>query len=178
MPIGDLTCRLATLDDLPALTPLIDAAIAALQAPFLTPDQIAASRAVMGVDRQLIADGTYFTIEDGSAIVGCGGWSRRATRYGGDHSSARDDRLLDPATEAANVRAMYTHPEHTRRGIGKLILRAAEGAARDEGFTRVELVATLSGEPLYRACGYQPLERFEDDRGGVPVPLVRMTKQL
>lgn len=153
-------------------------AILCLQRAFLTPEQIAASQTMMGLDPQLIADGTYFIVEDDGVAVGCGGWSRRATRYGGGHSPGRSDRLLDPATEPAKVRAMYTRPDHVRRGIGRMILAASEAAARAEGFARVELVATLAGEPLYRACGYQPVEHFTDTNGAVPVPMILMDKAL
>ena len=132
----------------------------------------------MGLDRQLIDDRTYFVVEQAGALAGCGGWSRRATLYGGDHSPGRDAALLDPAQDAARVRAMYTHPAFARRGVGRLILTLCEDAARAEGFSRAELVATLAGEPLYAACGYLARERFVDDRGGVPVPLVRMAKAL
>jgi GNAT superfamily N-acetyltransferase len=174
----DLQHRLARHEDVPALTALMEAAIAQLQQPFLDAAQIAASRVIMGLDSQLIEDGTYFVIEQGRALAGCGGWSRRATVYGGDHSPGRDTALLDPATDAARVRAMYTHPDFVRRGVGRLILALCEDAARAEGFARAELVATLAGLPLYSACGYQPTERFSDDRGGVEVPLVRMSKRL
>ncbi len=170
----ELTPRVATCDDLAELTLLMRAAIDALQAPFLTPEEIIASRAVMGLDTQLIDDGTYFGVESDSRIVGCGGWSRRATLYGGDATAGRDPALLDPA----RVRAMYTRPGFTRRGIGRLILSLCEQAARADGFRRVELMATLAGEPLYRACGYLPVERLSDARGGVAVPLVRMAKPL
>jgi GNAT superfamily N-acetyltransferase len=173
-----LTHRLATPDDVPALTALMDQAIGALQRDFLDADQIAASRKLMGLDSQLIADGTYFVIEAGGEIAGCGGWSRRATLYGGDHSPGRDAHELDPASEAARVRAMYTRPAFARRGVGRLILGLCETAARAEGFTRVELAGTLAGEPLYAACGYSVIERRADDRGGVPVPLVIMGKAL
>jgi GNAT superfamily N-acetyltransferase len=132
----------------------------------------------MGLDTQLVDDGTYFVVEQDGAVAGCGGWSRRATLYGGDRSPGRDAALLDPARDAARVRAMYTHPAFARRGVGRLILSLCEAAARAEGFMRVELVATLAGEPLYRACGYQATERFVDDRGGSAVPLVRMSKAL
>jgi GNAT superfamily N-acetyltransferase len=174
----DLQHRLARHEDVPALTALMEGAIAQLQQPFLDAAQIAASRVIMGLDSQLIEDGTYFVIEQGGALAGCGGWSRRATVYGGDHSPGRDTALLDPATDAARVRAMYTHPAFVRRGVGRLILALCEDAARAEGFARAELVATLAGLPLYSACGYQPIERFSDDRGGVEVPLVRMSKRL
>jgi len=170
--------RLARRADIPALSALMEAAIAELQRPFLDPAQIAASRALMGLDSQLVDDGTYFVIERADALAGCGGWSRRATLYGGDGSPGRDAALLDPARDAARVRAMYTHPAFVRRGVGRLILTLCEQAARAEGFARAELVATLAGEPLYRACGYRALERFEDERGGAPVPLLRMSKAL
>ena len=178
MPTAALQHRLARRDDVPALTALMDAAIAELQRSFLDSSQIAASRTIMGLDTQLIDDRTYFVIEQAGALAGCGGWSRRATMYGGDRSPGRNAALLDPARDAARVRAMYTHPAFVRRGVGRLILSLCEDAARSEGFTRVELVATMAGLPLYEACGYQVLERFADDRGGTPVPLVRMDKML
>ncbi|TAL34991.1 MAG: GNAT family N-acetyltransferase [Phenylobacterium sp.] len=156
----------------------MEAAIAELQKGFLDPAQIASSRMIMGLDRQLLADGTYFMVLDGETIAGCGGWSRRATLYGGDHTPGRDAALLDPATEPARVRAMYTHPAFARRGVGRLILRLCEAAAGAEGFRRVELMATLSGRALYSQCGYEDIEAIEDARGGAPVPLVRMGKAL
>lgn len=174
----DLVPRLAGRDDLAALTWLMDLAIAENQKPFLRPDQIASSRAIMGLDTQLIDDGTYFVIEAGGELAGCGGWSRRATLYGGDRTPGRDTALLDPAKDPARIRAMYTHPDFTRRGVGRLIIALCEEAARKEGFRAAELMATLSGEPLYRACGYAPVERLEDTRGGAPVPLLRMRKGL
>jgi GNAT superfamily N-acetyltransferase len=156
----------------------MERAIAELQKPFLSEAEIAASRVLMGLDTQLIEDGTYFVIEENAALAGCGGWSRRATLYGGDRSPGRDGALLDPTSDPARVRAMYTHPGFVRRGVGRLILELCEDAARADGFSRAELVATLAGEPLYSACGYRPTERFADGRGGVPVPLVRMAKEL
>jgi GNAT superfamily N-acetyltransferase len=170
--------RLARREDIPALAALMEMAIAELQKPFLDEPQIRASRAIMGLDTQLIDDGTYFVVEHDGALVGCGGWSRRATLYGGDRTPGRDAALLDPAQDAARVRAMYTHPAFVRRGIGRLLLSLCEDAARAEGFTRVELGATRAGEPLYRACGYEPVEAILDDRGGVGVPMLRMAKAL
>jgi GNAT superfamily N-acetyltransferase len=175
---GKLTHRVATRDDLTALKALMDHAIGENQKAFLTPEQIASSRMIMGLDTQLIDDGTYFIIEIDGHTAGCGGWSRRATLYGGNQTPGRDAALLDPAKDAARVRAMYTHPDFTRRGVGTLILSLCEDAARAEGFNAVELMATASGEPLYRACGYQPGDRISDDRGGAPVPLLRMRKPL
>lgn len=156
----------------------MDAAIARLQTSFLPPVLIEASRALMGLDSRLIDDCGYFLVESQGRIAGSGGWSRRATAYGGDHSPGRDDAWLDPAVDAARVRAMYTHPDFARQGVGRLVLSLCEGAAAEAGFSRIELVATLAGEPLYRACGYAEIERFEDVRGGAPVPLVRMGKTL
>lgn len=155
-------------------------AITRLQSDFLTPEQVQASHRVMGLDTQLIDDGTYFVIEAGARIVGCGGWSWRATLYGGDDSLiARESTPLNPATDAAKIRAMYTDPDFVRRGIGRMILELCEAAARDAGFARVEMMATMSGVPLYRTCGYVPLEPVHsvsiDD---VQVPLQRMGKIL
>lgn len=173
-----LTHRLARRDDLDALRALMDAAISEVQKPYLDERQIASSRTIMGLDTQLIDDGTYFIVEADGQLAGCGGWSRRATLYGGDQSPGRRAALLDPATDAARVRAMYIHPHHMRKGVGRLILALCEQAARAAGSTRVELMATLAGEPLYRACGYEPCERLIDERGGVVVPLLRMCKSL
>ena len=178
MPRIGLHHRLATRADMPALATLMDAAIGELQKPFLTEEQIASSRAIMGLDTQLIDDGTYFVVEQNGVLAGCGGWSRRATLYGGDRSPGRDAALLDPSKDAARVRAMYTHPNFTRRGVGRLILTQCEDAARREGFTRVELMATKAGEPLYRACGFEAIEEIMDHRGGAGVPLLRMRKAL
>jgi GNAT superfamily N-acetyltransferase len=173
-----LTHRLAWMQDAPKLAGLMEAAIGELQKGFLSEAQIAASRAIMGLDTQLIEDGTYYVVEIGGSLAGCGGWSRRNTLYGGDHSPGRSAALLDPATDAARVRAMYTAPAFARRGVGRLILAVCEAAAAAEGFTRVELAATMSGRPLYEACGYEAIEAFDDARGGEPVPLLRMGKRL
>jgi len=170
--------RLARREDLAALSALMDAAIAELQKSFLSGTQIAASRTIMGLDTQLIDDKTYFIVELEGALAGCGGWSRRATMYGGDQSPGRNAAVLDPAKDAARVRAMYTHPAYVRRGVGRLVLSLCEDAARAEGFRRIELVATMAGEPLYRACGYQPVKSFVDNRGGAEVPLLAMEKLL
>jgi GNAT superfamily N-acetyltransferase len=173
------TTRWATADDLPAIADLMAASIDTLQAGFLTPAQVAASRSVMGLDTQLIADGTYLIAEVDGVIAGCGGWSRRQTLFGGDHSvDQRNPALLDPAIDPARIRAMYTHPAFARRGIGRAVLTACEEAARAAGFFTAELMATLSGEPLYVACGYRPVERIEVETGKAAVPLVRMRRSL
>src|SRR5215212_248053 len=173
-----LTHRLAQRDDLDLLKALMDTAISQNQKTFLNESQIASSRAIMGLDTQLIDDGTYFIVEADGQLAGCGGWSRRATMYGGDQMPGRSAALLDPTQDAARIRAMYTHPNHTRKGIGRIIISLCEEAAKAEGFTKMELVATLSGEPLYRACGFEPYEEIVDDRGGAGVPLLRMRKSL
>jgi GNAT superfamily N-acetyltransferase len=157
----------------------MDAAIRDLLAPYLPPEGVAASFDIMGLDTQLIDDGTYLVVLDGEQIVGCGGWSRRSTLFGGDHSAGRDAALLDPARDAARVRAMYTHPAWTRRGIGRMILDLCETRASAEGFVACELAATLSGEPLYRACGYREVERFMAPTStGFDVPIIRMRKAI
>ncbi|WP_440980063.1 GNAT family N-acetyltransferase [Sphingomonas pseudosanguinis] len=176
---GGLTIRLATEADLGALRDLMTLSINRGQAAVLTPTQIVASGAVMGLDTQLVRDGTYFVLEDHGVPVGCGGWSRRATLYGGDHSTdLRDPALLDPAKDAARIRAMYTHPDHVRRGVGRMILDRCEQAARAEDFAAVELMGTAGGVPLYAACGYEPIERVDTHVDGVVVPLTRMRKRL
>jgi GNAT superfamily N-acetyltransferase len=178
MSLAEFTSRLAVTADVPALTVLMDAAIAELQRAFLDDAQIASSRAIMGIDTQLIEDGTYFVVESDADIAGCGGWSRRATLYGGNETPGRDSNLLDPEVDPARVRAMYTNPAYARRGVGRLILSLCESAAAAEGFTRLELMSTLSGEPLYSAYGFRPFDRLEDATGGAAVPLVRMEKAV
>ncbi len=173
-----LTHRVATPGDLAALSVVMDDAIGALQEGFLTPEQIESSRAIMGIDTQLVRDGTYFVVECDGQVAGCGGWSRRATLYGGDQTPGRDPELLDPMVDPARVRAMYTNPAFVRRGVGRLILALCEQAAAAEGFTRLELMGTMAGEPLYRAYGFVPVERLTDDRGGAAVPLVKMAKDI
>jgi GNAT superfamily N-acetyltransferase len=174
----EFTHRLATRDDLPSLEPMVTSAIDELQRGYLDAIQIAASHAIMGIDTQLIDDGTYFVIERDGNLAGCGGWSRRATLFGGDHSAGRDAHPLDPRVDAARVRAMYTHPDFTRRGVGRLILTLCETAAMAEGFTRMQLHATLAGLPLYRAYGFEALEEVLIDSGGVPIPCVHMIKRI
>jgi GNAT superfamily N-acetyltransferase len=173
-----LTHRLATMADVPSLSVVMDAAIAQLQRDVLTPEQIRSSRAIMGLDTQLVQDGTYFVVESDGEVAGCGGWSRRATLYGSDRTPGRDPELLDPRVDAARVRAMYTNPAFARRGVGRLILTLCERAVAAEGFRRLQLVSTLAGEPLYTAFGFTPVERIVDATGGARVPLVRMVKDI
>ncbi|MGH9730292.1 MAG: GNAT family N-acetyltransferase [Candidatus Acidiferrales bacterium] len=176
--------RQAVPADVPALRELIDASVRGLQAQDYTPAQIeTALKTVCDVDSQLIADGTYFVAEIKSAekhnsvIAGCGGWSKRKTLYGGDRWARREDSSLDPACDAAKIRAFFIHPTWARRGIGGMILEACESAARSAGFTRFEMGATLTGVPFYRAKGYAELEHLEVPLAdGISFPIVRMSK--
>ena len=178
--ITDFTSRLARITDLDALRGVMSRAIAGLQNDFLSPEQVAASHKVMGLDTQLIADQTYFMVKRAQRIVGCGGWSWRATLYGGDDSIVlREPAPLDPIKDAAKIRAMYTDPAYARQGIGRIVLGLCEDAARTAGFRRTELMATMAGEPLYRAAGYKPVEALNSASiDGVTVPLLRMEKLL
>lgn len=178
--MADFTYRIATIDDLDALREVMCRSIEVLQHDFLTPEQVRASHQVMGLDTQLIKDGTYFVVEHDRRIAGCGGWSWRSTLYGGDASIvSREPRALDPATESARIRAMYTDPGFVRRGVGRLVLRLCEEAAASAGFTHATMMATMAGVPLYEACGYRKVEELSNaEIDGVAVPLVRMEKQL
>jgi GNAT superfamily N-acetyltransferase len=175
-----ITIRNATLEDVPVLRSLIAESVRTLQAAHYTAEQReGALGTVSGVDTQLIRDGTYLVAEAGTVVVGCGGWSRRKTAFGSDHAMDRDNTLLDPAQDAAKVRAFFVHPAWARQGIGSRILEACEAAARVEGFMRLELVSTLPGEPLYRARGFVPAEAFEVPLpNGVKLPVLRMTKMI
>jgi GNAT superfamily N-acetyltransferase len=176
-----LTLRLATTADIPRLRDLIEQSVRALSAGYYTVPQIeSALRHVFGPDTQLIADGTYYVIESESrALVAAGGWSRRRTLYGGDQMKGAEDPLLEPATEAARIRAFFVHPAWARRGLGRQLFdRCAADAAR-AGFQRMELMATLPGEPLYRALGFEPLERSAAPLpDGEVLPVVRMARPL
>jgi GNAT superfamily N-acetyltransferase len=173
--------RKATLLDIPILRRLIPESARALSAGYYTPPQIEGAVVhIFGVDTQLISDGTYFVAEMEGRIVGCGGWSKRKTLYGGDQmKSAVEDSLLDAQTEPARIRAMFVDPGWARRGIGRRIMEVCEEEARAAGFSELELVATLPGEPLYRSSGYEVSERFEITLpGDVVIPLSRMRKNI
>lgn len=200
--------RRAVSDDLPALRVLIEMSVRGLQATDYTPPQIEGALAsVYGVDSRLIADGTYFAVErapgetvgppregvqgeareaeqgtgraDGeSAIIGCGGWSRWRTLFGGDHFGGREDVVLDPHHDAAKIRAFFVHPAWARRGIGRMILDACERAAREAGYSALEMGATLTGVPFYQAMGYTTVEALEVPlANGASLPIVRMRKR-
>lgn len=160
---GRLTHRVAAQEDVSVIVELMRLSIAENMKPFLNAEEIVAAQETMGVDWTLIEDGTYFAIEadqqGDTVMVGCGGWGKRKTLYGGDHTIGRDDSLSDPAHEPARIRAMYTHPSWTRRGIGTLLLDLGESAARAAGFQTIQLGSTLPGEPLYLARGYVEISR-------------------
>jgi GNAT superfamily N-acetyltransferase len=175
-----LSLRLAAPADIPALEALIAESVRTLQASdYSTRQMEGALGTVFGVDRLLIEDGTYFAVEAGREIVACGGWSRRKTLFGSDRAPGKDDAWLDPGVDAARIRAFFVHPEWARRGLGSRILMECEAAAGAMGFTRLELVATLTGEPLYRARGFVAAERFAVPLGnGEALPVVRMAKAI
>lgn len=189
-----ISIRLADARDVRELQRLIEVSVLGLQGGDYSPAQLKrALEVVYGVDTQLIADGTYFVAEapiDESPeenpernppllIVGCGGWSRRRTLYGGDQFASREDSPLDPATDAAKIRAFFVHPDWARRGIGGMILAACEAAAKAAGFHRLEMGATLTGVPFYKAKGYAELEETEAPLGqGMALQIVRMAKNV
>jgi GNAT superfamily N-acetyltransferase len=174
------TIRLAHDKDKTALNALIRKSGIGLAAGFYTEQQAEAiTREVFGVDSALVADGTYFAIEAQGRIVACGGWSRLATDFGGDQAKSGNDRPLDPATEAARIRAFFVDPDMARRGLGAMLLEHCTRAAARAGFKALELVSTMPGEPLYLRFGFTPLERIELPlSGGVVVALTRMRKEI
>ena len=177
------THRIAGPEDVPAIAELMRASIEENMREFLSAAEIEAAKETMGVDRTLIDDGSYFLIEtevDGETVlVGCGGWGKRRTLYGGNHTVGRDDTFSDPATEPARIRAMYTHPAWTRRGIGTLLLELGENAAREAGFRHIELGSTIPGEPLYLMRGYRELSRVtHTGANGEPNTVIHMRKAL
>jgi GNAT superfamily N-acetyltransferase len=178
--MAGFTHRLATMDDLDALREVMRRSIEKLQDGFLTPEQVRVSHTVMGLDTQLIKDGTYFMVEKDGRIAGCGGWSWRSTLYGGDDSMvSREPEALDSARDAARIRAMYTDPDFARQGVGRIVMSLCEGAAMHAGFRKATMMATMAGVPLYEACGYVEAEPvLSAPVDGIRVPLVRMEKQL
>jgi len=173
--------RLATLEDIPNLQELIPESVRVLSSSYYTARQIeSALLYIFGVDSQLIKDGTYFVAQHEQELVGSGGWSKRATLFGGDQwKSHEPEPLLDPTRDPARIRAFYIHPTWARKGIGRRIIAACEDAVRDAGFKKVELVATLPGEPLYSAMGYDRQEQIElKTPDGESLPAFRMSKDI
>ena len=176
-----LTVRLACPDDIPGIRSLIEQSVMTLQAADYSQEQReGALGTVFGVDRRLIEDGTYFVIEGvAGQLAACGGWSRRRTLFGSDDIPGKDDSWLNPAIDAARIRAFFVHPGWARQGLGTMILAACESAARAAGFTRLELGATLTGIPLYARCGFHELDRVEVALpNGAHLPIVRMAKDM
>ena len=179
----EFTHRLALPADVPAIVELMQQSIAENMKAYLSAAEIESARETMGVDWTLIDDRTYFVIEAvhnrQSVLVGCGGWGKRRTLYGGDHTVGRDDSFSNPAVDAARIRAMYTHPSWVRRGIASLLLELGESAARNAGFRRIELGSTIPGEPFYLARGYREVSRVTNmAANGAANVVIRMSKDL
>jgi GNAT superfamily N-acetyltransferase len=181
--LSELTHRLAVPADVPEIVELMQLSILENMKSFLSAAEIDAAQETMGVDWTLIEDETYFVIEavenNKKVMVGCGGWGKRRTLYGGDHTAGRDDSYSDPAVEAARIRAMYTHPSWVRRGVGTLLLDLGESAARDAGFKTIELGSTLPGEPFYIARGYKEVSQdTQISANGARNVVIKMLKRL
>jgi GNAT superfamily N-acetyltransferase len=158
--------RLATFNDISELQNLIALSVRGLSTGYYTPNQIeSAIEYVFGIDSQLIADGTYYLLELDDTVAACGGWSKRNTLYGGNQYKEKEDPLLNPAIDAARIRAFFVNPDYARRGIGRELINYCEQAAQNAGFKTFELGATLPGVPLYEAMGYKVIERVD-----VPMP--------
>jgi len=180
---SEFVIRQATESDVPALRILIELSVRTLQKGDYTSEQIEGALGhALGLDTQLVQDGTYFAAEPVGrepVIVGCGGWSHRKTLFGSDHGPDRESALLDPAVDAAKIRAIFMHPQWARRGLGSLILEHCESAAQAAGFRRLEMGSTLTGVPLYTLRGYREVERVNVPLpNGAVLPVVRMAKTL
>jgi len=175
-----LNLRAATLEDREALRDLIDRSARQLSKGDYRAEQVeGALQGAFGVDSQLIQDGTFFVVEEGPVIVGCGGWSYRRTLFGGDKRAERDAALLDPRTDPAKIRAFFVDPAHARKGIGTMLLDKCESEARRRGFSRVELMSTLPGVRLYSARGYSGVEQVQYEVApGVVIEFVPMSKAI
>lgn len=177
---NEFLLRLANMADETAIRRLIEDSVRGLGSADYTAEQVESSLVhLFGVDRRLIEDGTYFVVEATSRIVAAGGWSARRTLFGGDQYASRSDDRLDPSSEAARIRAFYVSPEFSRRGLGTMLISACETAARAAGFRRLELMATLTGIPLYERTGFRVVEPTEVTLpDGVHFPLARMERDL
>jgi len=176
----DYVVRRAQLDDRAAIKELIVESARGLSRQDYSAAQIeAAIASVFGVDTNLILDESYFVADRSGLLIGCGGWSKRKTLFGGDQYFSRDASELDPQSEPAKIRAFFVHPQFARQGIGLAILQVCENEARAQGFRAVELMATLPGIPFYQACGYEAGERLDLElQGGVKLGLLPMRKKL
>jgi GNAT superfamily N-acetyltransferase len=176
----DYILRKATLSDRAAIAQLIkDSARSLSRADYSDAQIEGAIATVFGVDTNLIIDGTYFVADGAGTLIGCGGWSKRKTLFGGDQYATRDSSYLDPKTEPAKIRSFFIHPEHARKGIARTILEACESEAKAAGFQSLELMSTLPGIKLYGACGYVDENPVELEVGdGVTIGLLPMRKEL
>ena len=171
--------RIACSNDIPTIQELMELSIRQLLGPLLTTSQLEASFDSMGLDDQLIQDGTYFMVFKGDIFVGCGGWSNRQTLFGANHTPNRDNQFLDPDKDSARIRAMYTHPDWVRKGVGSLVIHLGETEAKKLGFKKCELMATLSGKLLYETQGYKLIEEIlYKTETNQTVPLIRMSKNI
>ncbi len=176
----DYHVRRATLEDRAALERLIAESARGLSRGDYSDEQVeAALSSVFGVDTDLIHDGTYYVAEADGSAVGCGGWSRRRTLFGGDRYGARDSGYLDPSREPAKIRAFFVRPDWARRGVAARILETCEREAKAQGFRSLELMATLPGVRLYAARGYEAGGQVEYEiADGVKIEFVPMRKGL
>lgn len=174
------TVRPARHDETPILQQLIERSARQLSVGYYTAQEAeSAIRYVFGVDTNLVNDGSYLVVLEGATIVGCGGWSSRRTLYGGDQRPMGTNDRLVPGVDAAKIRAFFVAPEHARRGIGRLLLESCETAARTAGYTRLELMATLPGVPLYAAFGFIEMEKVTDILpDGTALRFVRMERPI
>jgi GNAT superfamily N-acetyltransferase len=178
--MSDVSLRPARREDIPELNRLIERSARGLSGDDYTEAEIeAAITYVFGVDTELLDDESYYVVEKTGQFAACGGWSRRRTLFGGDQYERRESGFLDPAIEAAKIRAFFVDPAFSRQGIGRLLLAHCESQARLYGFRTAELMGTLPGVKLYQACGYESLERVNyATPGGTSVPFVKMVRQL
>ena len=172
--------RPATMDDIPALRDLIRISAHALSQGDYSPEQVEkALQGVFGVDTQLLKDQTYFVIEKDDALAACGGWSYRTTLFGSDHRRERDPSPLDPAKDAAKIRAFFVHPDHARQGLGSRLLDHCEQCAKDRGFVRLEMGATVPGERMYARRGYRAIREEDYPMGdGLTLKIITMGKDV
>jgi len=176
---NDFEHRIACINDIPKIQDLMELSIRQLLGPLLSPSQLEASFDSMGLDDQLIKDGTYFMVFKDENFVGCGGWSNRQTLFGGNHTPNRDNDFLNPEKDSARIRAMYTHPDWIRMGVGSLVIYLGENEAKKLGFKKCELMATQSGKLLYETQGYKPIEKIlYKTKTNLTVPMIRMEKDI
>ena len=178
--MSEITTRLALPGDVPILQQLIAHSVRGLSKGYYNDEQIeSAIKYIFGIDSQLLLDETYYVAEADNQIIACGRWSKRNTLFGGDQHKEFADPLLDPAVDAARIRAFFVSPDWARRGIGKMMINLCETEAGNYGFTTMELGATLPGEPLYAAMGYKMLIDIQVTMpDGVVLEIVKMQKQI